>query len=93
MIAEGEGHYQDNCAACHGAEGGGGAGPTLAGNNYLQSTRSTIGQILAGNPGRGMPGFADVLNDEEIAAIATYIRNSWGNEFGPVAADTVATYR
>ena len=26
-----------------------------------------------------MPAFAWVMNDDQVAAVATYIRNSWGN--------------
>jgi hypothetical protein len=40
-----------------------------------------------------MPAFGQKLNDREIAAVATYIRNSWGNHFGPVSANTVAQVR
>jgi len=93
LMSEGEGAYNSNCAGCHGADGGGGAGPTLAGNDYLASVRSLVGQILAGNPGRGMPAFAEVLDDSEIAALATYARNSWGNAYGLVLEETVSAYR
>lgn len=44
--------------------------------------------------GRGiMPAFKDRLSDEEIAAVATYIRTSWGNDFGPVSSTRVAEIR
>lgn len=92
QMEEGETAYNDNCGGCHGADGGGGAGPTLAGNDFLASVRSTVGQIIAGNPDRGMPPFG-ALSDDTIAAIGTYVRNSWDNEFGLVLADTVAAYR
>jgi len=32
----------------------------------------------------GMPPFAHVLNDEEVAAVVTYIRVAWGNLGTPV---------
>jgi mono/diheme cytochrome c family protein len=51
-----------------------------------------VNQIFFGNAERGMPGFVQ-LNDAQIAAIATHVRNSWGNAHGPVAADEVAGYR
>lgn len=31
-----------------------------------------------------MPPFGQLLNDNDIAALVTYIRNSWGNEAGGV---------
>lgn len=33
-----------------------------------------------------MPAFAQ-LSDEELAAVATYIKNSWSNKFGGVTPD------
>lgn len=92
LMAAGAEAYEDNCAGCHGAEGGGGAGPALAGNTSLSSGRGVVAQILAG-AAQGMPPFADALDDNEIAAIATFIRNSWGNAFGIVVPATVANQR
>jgi|SRR5579883_1169206 len=39
-----------------------------------------------------MPAFA-TLSDDQIAAVATYIRNSWGNQAGPVSSFAVKTLR
>lgn len=88
---EGEQIYQQ-CAACHGAEGeGAGAGPALAGNQNLQEAGYHISRIL--NGGAGMPAFRDQLSDEQIAAVATYERTSWGNDFGEITAEQVAQER
>ena len=41
----------------------------------------------AGNPmPYGMPPFAHRLSDDEVAAVVTYIRTSWGNRGAPVSA-------
>jgi cytochrome c oxidase cbb3-type subunit 2 len=40
-----------------------------------------------------MPGFADQLSDEEIAAIANHERSSWGNDAPPLTADDVKKIR
>jgi mono/diheme cytochrome c family protein len=40
-----------------------------------------------------MPAFAWVLKDDQIAALLTYIRNSWGNAAPAVSADTVGKER
>jgi mono/diheme cytochrome c family protein len=41
----------------------------------------------AGNPmPYGMPPFAQALSDDEVAAVVTYIRTSWGNRGGAVSA-------
>jgi len=93
LMDAGEGLYQDNCAACHGPGGEGVVGPNLHGNEVVQSRSSLGAQILWGYPVHGMPPFAANLDDEEIAAIATFVRNSWGNDYGLVTAEQVARYR
>ena len=40
-----------------------------------------------------MPAFAWVMNDDQVAAVATYIRNSWGNKGEPATADDVKNVR
>lgn len=79
------------CFVCHGEQGFGGAGPRLRENRFLGLGDYVVGQILVGR--KIMPAFADVLNDEEIAAVATYIRNAWGNGFGTVEPQQVAAAR
>jgi mono/diheme cytochrome c family protein len=76
-----------NCMICHGVEGGGGLGPSLAGNPYLRDTNFVVAQILLG--GGGMPPFAQILDSGGIAAVASYIRSAWGNDFGDVSVDHV----
>jgi cytochrome c oxidase subunit II len=92
VMTAGEGVYIENCAPCHQATGKGeGTAPPLAGNSRLRDERLVIGQILMG--GEYMPAFGFQLSDAQIAAVATYIRNSWENKHGPVAADQVAAMR
>lgn len=84
--------YMANCAACHRANGTGvdAMVPSLATNASVQAPGAnnvirTIliggrGAVTASNPtGAQMPGFAWKLSDGEIAALATYVRNAWGN--------------
>jgi mono/diheme cytochrome c family protein len=40
-----------------------------------------------------MPAFSEKLGDDEIAALLSYIRNSWGNKEGAVSADQVSKQR
>ena len=42
-----------------------------------------------------MPGvrFNPELNDEQIAAILTYVRNAWNNGASPISQKAVAKYR
>lgn len=82
---------QSGCFACHGELGYGGAGPRFRDDKLLAADQYVVGQILIG---RGiMPAFAHKLNNEQIAAVATYVRNSWGNNFGPISVEDVAKGR
>jgi mono/diheme cytochrome c family protein len=78
--------------------------PALAGNRAvtLSNTTNLVRILLAGgyapstagNPRPfGMPPFAHVLNDEDIAAVTTYIRNAWGNQADSVTAADVVRQR
>jgi mono/diheme cytochrome c family protein len=93
LAAEGQAGYRTNCLGCHGDQGQGGDGPKLAGNEFVRSPGSTIQQILKGFPEHGMPAFADMLNDRDIAAIASYVRASWGNSYPAIQPDTVKAER
>jgi mono/diheme cytochrome c family protein len=91
--------YETQCAMCHGAEGKGHTPsfPPLAGNQSITmaSPVNAIRMVLHGGypPGtrknprpHGMPPFAHVLDDEQVAAVVTYIRVAWENTGTPVAA-------
>jgi mono/diheme cytochrome c family protein len=80
-----------NCAACHGADGQGAQGPALAGNEALEDDEYLSRTLIHGFG--YMPPFGDQLSDQQLAAIATYIRNSWGNEFGPLEPEAFARQR
>ena len=48
------------------------------------------------DPSRGVPpmtAFRSLLKDEELAAVLTFVRNSWGNEASPVSPVTVKEVR
>ena len=98
----GEAIYADTCSGCHGANGEGQPRyfPPLAGDAAVQAHDPTtiIRIILAGSrsvptPAKpsapAMPAFAWKLDDSEIAAVATYVRNAWGNSAPPVTATSV----
>ncbi|MGN6057597.1 MAG: c-type cytochrome [Sphingomicrobium sp.] len=98
--------FFDGCTACHLAGGKGQPGmfPPLQGSSVAQQRDPTgvIRLILAGTrtgPTRSrpsfqsMPSFAWKLSDQEVADVATYVRNSWGNRAPPVDAHQVAAVR
>lgn len=94
LVAEGEVVFNENCAACHGANGEGtGNGPGLSGNTNVESRAHVINQVLWGDSDHGMPAFSDVLDDRDIAAVATYVRNSWENDYGIIFPRSVELRR
>lgn len=94
LIAAGEVVFSENCARCHGSEGEGteGAAPPLAGNETVTGDpQPVIETVLNGRS--AMPPFRDELDDQEIAAVVSFIRNAWGNEASTVAPEDVAAVR
>jgi mono/diheme cytochrome c family protein len=98
--------YERVCVDCHGRDGRGvpGAYPALAGNRAVTMNvpANVIRVVLSGgylpatkgNPRPyGMPPFAHVLNDGEIAAVVSYVRAAWGNDAAPVTQLQVSRYR
>lgn len=93
--------YASTCQACHQADGKGlaGAFPPLAGSPIVNDANPEmlIKIILQGYDARAeygiMTPFADVLSDEEIAAIATHERSSWGNNAPAVKPEDVKKIR
>ena len=89
--------YADECSACHGMDGRGVPYlfPSLAGSPNVRSADPTsLIRVLiegarsvatASEPtGLGMPSFAWKLSVDQVAAVLTDIRNSWGSSALPV---------
>ena len=98
--------YGDHCAQCHGDQGEGAPGiyPALAGSRAvtMRSSANLVHVVLeggfppatAGNPRPfGMPPFATVLSNDDVALLLTHIRGSWGNRGARVTALEVAQFR
>jgi mono/diheme cytochrome c family protein len=97
------------CVSCHQSDGNGSAGlnaPPLAGSEWvLEKDASRLVRIVL----HGLSGpitvkgkewgagamlmWRDILTDQEIADVLTYIRSSWGNKAPPVKADQVKKIR
>jgi mono/diheme cytochrome c family protein len=106
LMRTGEALYVDNCAACHISTGNGipQLFPALKDSPSVQSAdaASLIRVVLRGArsvatdhaiTAPAMPAFGWKLSDAGVAAVITYIRNSWGNAASPVSADDVASAR
>lgn len=89
---EGESLFKAICQGCHMAQGqgaqGAGAYPALANNPRLSADAYPVFMVAQGQG--GMPAFKSLLDDEQIAAVVTYIRTHNGNAFNqPVDMATV----
>jgi mono/diheme cytochrome c family protein len=105
-MQQGQVIYNNQCAACHTVAGEGIVGlfPRLSGAPLVQQSQATslIRVVLEGSravatdgapTGPAMPSFAWKLSDAEMAAVVTYIRNSWGNAAPHVSAGEVSNMR
>jgi len=100
-----EGH----CGTCHQADGNGlpPAGfPPLAGTRWVNGSEERLIKLTLNGlmgpievKGQSYPGlvpmtpFGGMLNDEEIAAVLTYVRNSFGNQSSAIKPEQVQTVR
>lgn len=98
--------YISNCGGCHGSNGLGisGAFPPLNGSAVVQGDKETLTKILLhglqgqltvkGDTYNGiMPAFGNVLNDEQISAILTYVRSMSDNKSSSISTEEVHSIR
>ena len=98
--------YRDQCSACHGIDGKGVAElfPSIADSSMVKSDDPTtsIRIVLRGArsvgtqaqpTAPGMPSYGRQLDDAQIAAVLTYMRNGWGAAAAPIGAADVARVR
>jgi cytochrome c oxidase subunit 2 len=97
LVSRGEKIYAANCIACHQATGQGTPAmkaPALAGNKLVTGAdQEPIDTVLNGRPNTAMQPFKQQLSDAEIAAVVTYVRNSWGNKASEVQPAEVKARR
>jgi mono/diheme cytochrome c family protein len=94
--------YKRHCQACHQPSGlgVGNAFPPLQGSEWVLGPPELVPAIVwhgvqgeievKGKVYKGvMPAFKGRLEPGEIAAIASYVRTSWGNQASPLTAEVV----
>lgn len=105
--ADGGQLYTANCVACHQASGAGvpGVFPPLSKSEWVDAADAGIMVriVLHGIHGPltvegakyngEMPHFQDKFSDEELAAIVSHVRTSFGNSASTIDADFVAKVR
>jgi mono/diheme cytochrome c family protein len=85
--------YTQKCAPCHRQNGQGekGLSPALADNEFVNGNASEVVRtILTGR--HTMPAFKDVLSDEDIASVLSFVRTIF-NDANPVSAKAVSKVR
>ena len=105
---DGKALYNGNCASCHGWSGAGiggaadaGAYPSLLHNTAVgAATADNLTMVVLNGVSRQtnqthvmMPGFANQLNDKEVASLVNYIGTQFGNPAATVTAEQVAKKR
>lgn len=106
QVEEGKKVYMTVCVACHQPTGLGlpPVFPPLAKTEYVTgSPERFAAMILKGNAGpmtingmtynQIMPGQEAMLTDDKVAAVMTYVRQSFGNNAPAVSAEVVAAAR
>jgi mono/diheme cytochrome c family protein len=107
QMKQGEVLYTANCGSCHQPNGLGSAktAPPLSGSAIVLAANPAslinailyspeVSDTLHGGVSRPpMPAFEAKLDDDDIALVATYVRNSWSNKAGSVTLLQVAAQR
>ena len=98
LFQQGQKVFGENCAQCHRANGEGlpATFPALNKNPFVagdpEPVIATVLNGLKGSLGQ-MPAWKDKLDDQQIAAVVSYIRQAWSNRAAPVTTAMVAAGR
>jgi cytochrome c oxidase subunit 2 len=84
LMAKGKETYNANCAGCHQVNGEGipGTFPAIKNSPVATGPVDEHLKVVLKGKGQMMPGFEDMLNPVEVAAVVTYQRNAFGNNKG-----------
>lgn len=105
MLSAGEEVYVTNCAACHQRNGKGAPPryPTLAGTEWVTGDKQRLISVIVnglegpievkGKSYSGAMPSHDFLSDEEVAEVATFIRQNFGNDASAVSTKDVRRTR
>ncbi len=75
QLVEGRELFIGSCARCHGADGGGGAGPNLSAGRSAEAFPAIADQIAVVRSGRdAMPAFGEKLSEEGLEAVVRFVR-------------------
>jgi len=87
LLADAKAYYEEFCAECHGSDRLGGIGPALIPEGLKRMRGPRLAEVIReGRVATQMPGFSDMLNEEQIAELAAFVKEpldqvpSWGEE-------------
>lgn len=103
---DGEALYLSRCMSCHQVDGNGIAGvfPPVNGTEWVTGDKGVLIRIVLGGVmgpmqvgnvtySGAMPPWKSFLDDEEVAALLTYMRSAWDNDASAVTAEEVRLVR
>jgi len=103
LFEQGRAAYAVTCAACHQADGGGlvGLAPPLVGSRWVSEAQGLLirialhGKMEPQQQGRSllMPPLGLGMENEQLAAVLTYVRREFGNTSDAVTVESVAQVR
>lgn len=96
LMQVGEEVYSTHCVACHRPDGSGmpPAFPSLIDSQIVASDAAAhIAIVINGKPGTAMAAFGSILDDEQLAGVITYERNSFGHDGGVVTPQDIEQAR
>ncbi|MDE2731198.1 MAG: cytochrome c [Bacteroidota bacterium] len=106
LADEGEALYLSRCMSCHQVDGNGipGVFPPVNDTEWVTGDKGRLIRIVLGGimgPMKvgnvtysgAMPPWGGYLNDQEVAALLTYMRSAWENDASPVTAEEVRLVR
>lgn len=98
LFEKGKAQFAALCAACHQPNGQGLAGlaPSLVYSRWVLGDARILSRIVLNGKTQEnlvMPPWKAALDDENIAAVLTFLRRSWGHDADPVTPTVVAESR
>jgi mono/diheme cytochrome c family protein len=93
---DGQALFEAICQGCHMPNGTGAVGagryPALAHDQNLAAAAYPVVTVLQGR--KGMPSLASYLSDAQVAAVITYVRTHFGNDYAdPISPEMVKSFR
>lgn len=77
----GKAMFRSNCAQCHAADGGGGTGPNLTDDAWInvKKVEDVFRLVHDGNVGKGMPAWGDRFKRPQLVVLAAYVASLRGS--------------